>query len=371
VSGPVTTLPPEVVALADHEARARSTLDSNAWAYLDSVAGDGITRRANRAGWNDLCLWPRVLAPLAGLDTRVRLGASTLAHPILVAPLAHQRLLHPDGEVATAIAASAQQAGFVLSTLSNVPLETVASAVRDDAARGPLWFQVYFQADRQRTLELVRRAEAAGYEALVVTVDAPVNGVRDGERRAGFRLPTGIVAANLARSNGSQDASLPHLLAQAPTWSDVEWLATQTHLPLWIKGVLHPADARRAQATGAAGIVVSNHGGRTLDGTPATAQALPRIAEATGGSLPLLVDGGIRRGTDVLKALALGASAVLVGRPIGWGLASAGPLGVAHVLRILRDELEAAMALSGLADLATIPGDLLQPEPSARQTACE
>jgi 4-hydroxymandelate oxidase len=366
VTGARVALPPEVVALADHEARARSALDANAWAYLDSVAGDGVTRRANRAGWNDLRLWPRVLSPLGGLSTQVVVAGVTLAHPILVAPLAHQRLLHVDGEVGTAVAASAQQAGFVLSTLSNVPLETVADAVRTDTARGPLWFQLYFQDDRGRTLELVRRAEAAGYEALVVTVDAPVNGVRDGERRAGFRLPPGIRAANLPAATGSSDGSLATLLAQAPSWPDLEWLGGQTRLPLWIKGVLHPSDAKHAQAIGATGLVVSNHGGRTLDGTPATAQALPWIAEATGARLPLLVDGGIRRGTDVLKALALGASAVLVGRPIGWGLASAGALGVAHVLRLLRDELEAAMALSGVTDLANLPSDLLRPNAPGR-----
>jgi 4-hydroxymandelate oxidase len=371
VSGHRPALPPEVVALSDHEARARAALDANAWAYLDSVAGDGITRRANRAAWNGLRLWPRVLASVAGLSTQVNVAGVTFAHPILVAPLAHQRLLHADGEVATAIAASAQQAGFVLSTLSNVALETVAGAVRADAARGPLWFQLYFQPDRARTLELVRRAEAAGYEALLVTVDAPVNGVRDGERRAGFRLPPGLTAANLPPAAGKVDGSLAALLAQAPGWSDLEWLRGQTRLPLWVKGVLHPSDARRAQAIGATGVVVSNHGGRTLDGTPATAEALPWIAEATGGTLPLLVDGGIRRGTEVLKALALGASAVLVGRPIAWGLASAGALGVAHVLRILRDELEAAMALSGVIDLANLPSDLLRPDAPSRQTACE
>ncbi|MBA2963365.1 MULTISPECIES: alpha-hydroxy-acid oxidizing protein [Ramlibacter] len=363
-------LPPGVVALSDHEARARTGLDPNTWAYLDSVAGDGLTRRANRAGWNALQLWPRVLAPLAGLSTEVTLAGSRLAHPLLVAPLAHQRLLHGDGEVASAIAASAQQAGFVLSTLSNVPLETVAAAVRNDQDRGPLWFQLYLQADRARSLDLIRRAEAAGYEALVLTVDAPVNGVRDAERRAGFRLPSGVVAANLA-STAAGDGTLAGLLARAPTWADVEWVAAQTRLPLWIKGVLHPADARRAQALGVAGLVVSNHGGRTLDGTPATAQALPQIAKATGGTLPLIVDGGIRRGTDVLKALALGASAVLIGRPVGWGLASAGALGVSHVLRVLRDELEAAMALSGVTSLRDMPDDLLDPNALARQTACE
>ncbi len=345
------------VCLADHEERARARLDAAAHAYVASVAGDGRTAAANRAAWDALPLWPRVLQPLAGLDTRVALLGRTLAHPVLLAPLAHQRLLHPQGELASAVAASAQQAGFVLSTLSNTPLEDVAAAVRDDADRGPLWFQLYLQADRARSLDLVRRAEAAGYEALVLTVDAPVNGVRDGERQAGFRLPPGVHAVHLAAGVGAEPLAV--LAARAPTWDDVAWLAAQTRLPLLLKGVLRPDDARRALDLGVHGLVVSNHGGRTLDGLPASATALPGVVAAVDGRLPVLVDGGIRRGTDVLKAMALGAAAVLVGRPFAWGLASAGPQGVAHVLRVLRDELEAAMALCGVSRLRDLPPDLL------------
>lgn len=352
-------LPPGVVSLHDHFERARETLDAHAWAYLDGAAGDGLTAAGNRQAWDRLRLLPRVLRPGPGPDTAVTLLGRRLAHPLLLAPLAYQRLFHPDGELASAVAASVQEAGFVLSTLSSTPLEAIASAIATDVQRGPLWFQLYYQAGRARTLDLVQRAEAAGYEALVLTVDAPVQGVRDGERRARFRLPDGVVAANFNSPLPMTDGTVASLLAQAPGWDDLAWLTGATRLPVLLKGVLHPADACQAAALGVRGLVVSNHGGRTLDGAVATAEALPAIADAVGGTLALLVDGGIRRGTDVLKALAVGADAVLLGRPLAWGLASAGALGVAHVLRLLRDELEAAMALCGVATLGQLPGDLL------------
>ncbi len=296
-----------------------------------------------------------MLQPLAGGHTRVTLLGRTLAHPILLAPVAYQRMAHPDGELAAAHAAAALGAGMVLSTQASTPLEAVAQAMLSDAGRGPLWFQLYLQHDRGFTRDLVRRAEVAGYEALVLTVDAPTSGARDRERRANFRLPPGIRAVNLeglppvtpVELAPGQSALFDGLLRHAPTWDDVVWLQAQTRLPILLKGVLHPDDARQATRLGVAGIVVSNHGGRTLDTVPATAQMLPRIVEAVAGALPVLVDGGIRRGTDVLKAMALGASAVLLGRPYVYGLANAGAMGVAHVLRLLRDELEIAMALCG------------------------
>ena len=350
---------PEIVNRADHQAHARQHLDDNAWAYFSGGAADEITLRANRSAWEALPLWPRVLRPLAGGHTRVSLLGRTLAHPILLAPIAFQRLAHPDGELAMAYAAAALGAGVVLSTQASVSLEAVAQAVLPDRGRGPLWFQLYLQHDRGFTQALVQRAEAAGYEALVLTVDAPTSGVRDRERRAGFRLPPGVGPVNLAGLQAptaaelrpGQSALFDGLLHQAPTWDDIAWLQSITRLPVLLKGVLHPADARQAVAAGAAGLIVSNHGGRTLDTAPATASALPRVVQAVGGALPGMVDGGIRRGTDVLKAMALGASAVLVGRPAIWGLANAGAAGVAHVLRLLRDELEIAMALTGCATL--------------------
>ena len=361
----MTTIParhkvsPDIVNLADHEAHARQHLDDNAWAYFSGGAADEITLRANRSAWEALPLWPRVLRPLAGGHTRVSLLGRTLAHPILLAPIAFQRLAHPDGELAMAYAAAALGAGVVLSTQASVSLEAVAQAVLPDRGRGPLWFQLYLQHDRGFTQALVQRAEAAGYEALVLTVDAPTSGVRDRERRAGFRLPPGVGPVNLAGLQAptaaelrpGQSALFDGLLHQAPTWDDIAWLQSITRLPVLLKGVLHPADARQAVAAGRAGLIVSNHGGRTLDTAPATASALPRVVQAVGGALPVMVDGGIRRGTDVLKAMALGASAVLVGRPAIWGLANAGAAGVAHVLRLLRDELEIAMALTGCATL--------------------
>ena len=367
------TIPPGLVTLADHELHARTQLDDNAWAYFSGGAADEISLRANRSAWDALPLWPRVLRPLAGGHTRVPLLGRTLAHPILLAPVAFQRLAHPDGELAMAYAAAALGAGVVLSTQASVSLESVAQAVLPDPGRGPLWFQLYLQPDRGFTQALVQRAEAAGYEALVLTVDAPTSGVRDRERRAGFRLPPGVGPVNLAGLQApaspplspGQSALFDGLLHHAPTWDDIAWLQSITRLPVLLKGVLHPADARQAVSVGAAGLIVSNHGGRTLDTAPATASALPRVVKAVHGKVPVLVDGGIRRGTDVLKAMALGASAVLVGRPAVWGLANAGAAGVAHVLRLLRDELEVAMALTGCATLAEATPALLEGQDGA------
>lgn len=360
-------VPPGVATLADHERHALQALDDNAAAYFSGGAADEITLRSNRTAWERLELWPRVLRPLAGGHTRVQLLGHELAHPIMLAPVAYQRMAHPDGERATAYAAAALGAGMVLSTQASESLEDVAAIMLPDPGRGPLWFQLYLQHDRGFTQALVQRAEAAGYEALVLTVDAPTSGIRDREQHAAFRLPAGVHAVNL-RGLGpppprplapGQSALFGDLLHHAATWADVEWLQSITRLPVLLKGVLHPADARQAAALNVAGLVVSNHGGRTLDTAPPTATALPRIAQAVQGGMPLLVDGGIRRGTDVLKAVALGATAVMVGRPYVHGLANAGAAGVAHVIRVLRDELEVAMALTGCATLADATPDIL------------
>ncbi len=362
-------LAPGTLNLADHERQAQARLDANSWAYFSGGAGDEITLTTNRRAWDDIALLPRVLRPLAGGHTRCNLLGRELAHPIFLAPVAYQCLAHPDGEIATAWAAAALGAGMVLSMQSSTTLEEVAAAMLGEASAGPLWLQLYLQHDRGSVRELIARAEASGYEALVLTVDAPTSGVRDRERRAGFALPPSIRAANLstmaappsAQLTAGQSALFDDLLQHAPTWSDVAWLQAQTRLPVLLKGVLHPEDARLAAAQGIAGLIVSNHGGRTLDTAVSTALALPRIADAVGGALPLLVDGGIRRGTDVFKALALGATSVLVGRPAVWGLAHAGAAGVAHVLRVLRDELEVSMALTGCATLADITAAALAP----------
>lgn len=359
-------VPDDVTRACDYEAHARQRLDPAAWDYFSAQAADGITARANRAAWDAIALLPRVLRTAGVPRTEGTLLGAALPWPVMVAPMALQRLAHPDGEAAMALAAAAQGAGLVLSSQASTPLEAVAALARADGGRGPLWFQLYWMADRGALLELVRRVEAAGYEALVLTVDAAVRG-----QRPGFQLPPGISALNLPPSCGGV-RSLAQLLAAAPTWDDVAWLRSRTHLPLLLKGVLHPQDARLAASQGVAGLVVSNHGGRVLDTAAATALALPRIADAVGAALPLLVDGGIARGTDVLKALALGAQAVLVGRPVLWGLAAAGAAGAAHVLRLLRDELLLAMAQCGVAAAGDATPDLLLnhaldlPQPSGK-----
>ncbi|HSV79610.1 MAG TPA: alpha-hydroxy acid oxidase [Ramlibacter sp.] len=354
-------LPADIVSLADYERHARRILDPNARAYFRATAGDGLTDRANRQAWDAIALLPRVLRPLAGLQTRRTLLGRELPTPLLVAPMALQRLAHPDGEVAMALAAAAQGAGMVLSCQASMPMETVARSVLPDGGRGPLWLQLYLFPDRGITLELVRRAEAAGYEALVITVDANMRAQRAAEQRVGFKVPAGIGPVNLPPQRGTAPTELEGLLAQAPTWDDLAWLQAQTRLPILVKGILHPEDAGQAARLQLAGVIVSNHGGRTLDTAAATVQALPRVADAVAGALPLLVDGGIRRGTDVLKALALGAQAVLVGRAVLWALATAGALGAAHGLRLLRDEFELAMAQCGAASLDAIDGGLLLP----------
>jgi 4-hydroxymandelate oxidase len=350
---PPPALPQGVTAAADYEVHAHNALAPDAWDYLAAHAGDGHTVRANREAWDRCALVPRVLRGVRRVDTTSQLFGRTLPWPLLVAPMALQRLAHADGEMGTAAAAAALGAGMVLSCQASTRIETVAAAAGPPEERGPLWFQLYLLPDRGATLDLVRRAEKSGFEALVLTVDAAARASRS------LRLPPGVAAVNLPPTEG-RAATLSELLAQAPTWDDVAWLRQQTKLPLVLKGVLHPADAREALQQGVDGLVVSNHGGRVLDGAIATGHALPAIGQVVGGDLPLLVDGGIQRGTDILKALALGASAVLLGRPLLWGLASAGAPGAAHVLRLLRDEFALAMAQCGAAAVADVGPDLLQ-----------
>ena len=363
----IESLPEGLVNLADFEAPAQARVDAAAWAYLNGGAGDEITRRANRAAWDGIQLQPRVLRDLAGGHTRVTLLGRELRHPILLAPIAYQRLFHADGELAIAHAAAAQEAGLILSAQASVPLEDIAAPMLADPAAGPLWFQLYWRDDRDFMRALLQRVEAAGYQALVLTVDAPVHGARDRERRAGFKLPEAIRAVNLGGLKKpldlqpGQSALFDGLMPRAATWREIDWLRAESKLPLLLKGVTHADDAREGLARGVAGFIVSNHGGRTLDTLPPTAALLPALRAALGPDVPLLVDGGIRRGTDVLKALALGANAVLLGRPYVHALAASGALGVAHALRLLRDELEIAMALSGCKTLADAGPALLWP----------
>lgn len=330
-------------------------------AYFLGGAGDETTLRANRTAYDRYALVPRVLTGMRGGSTALSLLGRPLAHPILLAPVAYQRMAHADGETGTAMAAEALEALMVLSCQASEPMEQVARA-----GATCRWFQLYMQPTRDATLSLARRAEAAGFEALVVTVDAPISGVRNREMRAGFQLPKGVSAVNLkdlpaapAPAEG-RNVVFDHFMAQAPGWSDIEWLRSQTDLKLVLKGILHPDDARRAVEIGADAVIVSNHGGRVLDSATPSLMQLPEVVRAVAGDVPVLVDGGIRRGTDIVKARALGATAVLIGRPIVEALSVRGAQGVAHVLRLLRDELEIAMALCGCNALDQIRPELLR-----------
>ena len=356
-----------IVNLQDHEHAAQAALSEAAWAYFSGGAADEITLRHNVAAWRSLRLSPRVLQDLSGGHTRCRLLGREWPMPLLVAPMAYQRWAHPEGESGMALAAAAQGCGMVLSHQTSTPLHDVAALVASDAERGPLWFQLYLLTDRGALRELLAQIEAAGFEALVLTVDAPVHGVRDRERRQGMPLPEGVKAVHWPTSDPKNKPSTGlcgGLADAAPTWTDVQWLIGQTRLPVLLKGITHPQDAVHALKLGAAGVIVSNHGGRVLDTLPATAELLPRIVQAVRQhhpQAPVLVDGGIRRGTDLFKALALGADAALIGRPALYGLAHAGACGAAHVLRLLRDEFEATMTLTGCAHLHDIDRDRLWP----------
>ncbi len=352
------------VSLADYERLAQERLDAPTRAYLEGGAADEITLRENRAAFDRLRLTPRILPDVKGANTRLSLLGLDLPHPILVAPTAYHRLAHPEGERATAQGAGAVGAVMVVSTQASMAVEEIAAA-----ATAPLWFQLYMHPDRGVTRHLVERAVAAGCRALVVTVDAPVS-LRNHEQRAGFRLPAGVEAVHL-KGLPPLPTPAPAAMGEVPVfngpldalpgWADLQWLRDVCRLPIVLKGILHPADARRAVDMGMDGVIVSNHGGRILDTVPAAIDALPYVAEAVAGAVPVLMDGGIRRGTDILKALALGARAVLIGRPCLHGLAAAGAPGVAHVLHLLRAELEVAMALTGRTTLAQVDRGILWP----------
>ncbi|HEX6921077.1 MAG TPA: alpha-hydroxy acid oxidase [Actinomycetes bacterium] len=348
------------VGLADLESLARDRLPAAALAYLGCGSGDEHTVRWNLDAWPEIRLAPRNLVDVGRIDTGLRLLGQPLDHPILLAPTAAHRLFHPDGELATLRGAADAAALYVQSTLGSVVVEEVG-----EAATSPWWFQLYVQRDRGFTRELVLRAAEAGASALVLTVDLPVLGARDADRRDRTGLAPGADYVNLRGLELAPDPAPPERRVYNPhldptvTWDDLEWLRAITPLPLVAKGVLRPDDALRCLDQGVAAIIVSNHGGRALDTVPATAHALPPVVDAVAGRVPVLVDGGIRRGVDVAKALVLGATAVLVGRPYVWGLAVDGADGVRHVVDVLRTELEMAMGLLGAPRLADLTPDLL------------
>ena len=357
---PLGVIPPQLDSLDAYRERAQAHLSPASWAHIEAGAGRELTLAANRTAFDHLRLLPRALSDLRGGSTAVDLYGRRLVAPILLAPVAYQKLAHTDGELATARAATALGTTMVVSTLSSFTIEDIAAAGRQAAAElgtvaAPLWFQLYLQQDRGQSAELVRRAEAAGCEAIVLTVDTSI-------KRSSFDLPVGIDAANLRGMPRQTQTSAVGgsmlfgtlLLDGAPRWEDLAWLRSVTRLPLLVKGLLAVADVEQAIALGADGIIVSNHGGRVLDGLPTAVEVMPAIVKAVAGRVPLLLDGGVRAGTDVVKALAIGATAVLVGRLQYHALAVAGVAGVAHVLHLLRTELELTMAQLGCATLGDI-----------------
>jgi 4-hydroxymandelate oxidase len=324
------------INLDDYRDAAKALLPAPTWEYIDGGAADEMTLRWNREAFQNIALWPRMLNDVSRLDTRVTLLGAELPHPILLAPVASNGIAHAEGEVAAARGALAQGAGMVLSSYTSRRVEhVVKTGVK------PLWFQLYYQ-ERKATRALVEQVVDAGVSAICVSVDTPSPGARDRQERSGFVHP----------------ADLPYMTVKPGhnpcTWDDLAELRASVKVPIVLKGILHPDDAELAVEAGASAIIVSNHGGRNLDTAVATIDALPGVAERVGKQIPVLLDGGVRRGTDVLKAIALGADAVLIGRPYVHGLAVNGADGVAAVIAILRRELEMAMALMGRASLAAL-----------------
>ncbi len=352
----------KLLTLGDYRRAARAKLSPMAWRYFGAGADGQETLRENVRAYRRWQIWPRVLVDVSAVELGTTILGVPSSLPLLIAPTAYQKLAHPDGEVATVRAAADAGVIACVATLATTSLEEVAAA-----SPAPKWFQLYVHRDAGLTREIVARAQAAGYRALCVTADTPVLGRRLADERYGFSLPPGLSMSNLMGAQlprGDGSALAKYFAARhdpAFGWRDLDALRAATTLPLVLKGVLRGDDAARAVDHGCAAVIVSNHGGRQLDGVPATLDALPDVVDAVAGRAEVLVDGGVRWGADVLKALALGARAVLVGRPILWGLAVDGEPGVRAVLEIVRAELARAMALAGCATLGQITRDLVRP----------
>ena len=352
------------INLFGYEQLAKEHLSQMAFDYYSSGAWDEVTLRDNLAAFTRVKLRPKMLVDVSKINLTTQVLGESLQLPLLIAPMAFQCLADPEGEIATALAAELAGVGMVLSTLATKSLEEVATV-----ANGLQWFQLYIHKDQGLTQALVQRAYTAGYKAICLTVDAPILGKRERDQRNEFTLPPGLHPANLTNISGldipqapGESGLLTYFAQQinpAVTWKDLEWLQSLSPLPFVVKGILRADDAVRAVEYGSQAIVVSNHGGRQLDGAIASLDALPEIIAAVDGKAEVLLDGGIRRGTDILKALAYGAKAVLLGRPVLWGLSVAGQIGVSHIISLLQDELNVAMALSGCATIADIDSSLV------------
>jgi 4-hydroxymandelate oxidase len=346
--------PAAPVRLADLEALALARLSPGIGSYYSGAANDEVTLRDNTAAFERWRFVPRIGNDIEGRDTSVEILGRRWPIPVMVAPMALHRMADPEGELAVARACAARNLTFSLSTVGTTTIEEIG------AVGGPAWFQLYLLRDQARSLELLQRTEAAGYEAVILTMDAPVLGRRERDIRTGFRLPEGIGYANIRRSALKRgDTYGDDELKPSNTWADLAWCVKSTRLPVIVKGVNHPDDARRALDLGAAGVDVSNHGGRQLDRTVAALDALPAVADAVAGRAPVLLDSGIRRGGDVLTAMALGADAVMLGRPVLWGLAWNGEAGVGTAFDLLTAEIGLALGLAGLRTFAEAGRDLL------------
>ncbi|XP_036398962.1 hydroxyacid oxidase 1 [Megalops cyprinoides] len=356
------------VSVHDYEQEAKRILPKAVFDYYFSGADEQETLADNVAAFSRWRLFPRVLRDVSRLDLSVSVLGQQLSMPVCVAATAMQRMAHPDGETATMRACSSAGTGMMLSSWATSTIEEVAEAAPDSVR----WMQLYIYKDRDLTLSLVRRAEKAGYKGIFVTVDTPYLGRRRNDVRNRFKLPSHLRLANFAspdlafssKEGYGDDSGLAVYVAQAidPTlqWEHIAWLKSVTSLPVVLKGVMRAEDAVEALKYGVDGILVSNHGARQLDSVPATIDVLPEIVEAVGGRVEVFLDGGVRRGTDVLKALALGATAVFVGRPVLWGLACGGDKGVSDVLQLLREELHLALALAGCRSLKEVDKSLVK-----------
>jgi 4-hydroxymandelate oxidase len=342
----------EPINLFEYEERARQILEPAVWDYYQGGSDDEVTIRANRLAFERLFLRPRILVDVSNIEIKTTVLGIPVSMPVLIAPTATHCLAHPEGECATARAAGEAGTLMIVSTTATYSAAEVA-----EHAPGPLWFQLYTHHSLPVTEALVRRAETAGYRALVLTVDTPLLGRRERDIRNAFEISRRVHLPNFDYDLVSSSPRARHMV---DTWETVDWLRSITRLPILLKGVLTSEDALLAVEHGVNGIMVSNHGGRQLDGAIASIEALPEVVESVGGRCEIYVDGGIRRGTDILKALALGARAVLLGRPVLWGLAVNGVAGVRHVLELLRSELRLAMMLSGRPTLESIDRSLIR-----------
>ncbi|MFN8574203.1 MAG: alpha-hydroxy acid oxidase [Gemmatimonadaceae bacterium] len=355
----------QLLNLSDYEAAAKGRMSASAWGYLTGGANDEVTLRKNHSAWSDIDVRYRTMVDVSTRSLETTVLGTPIAMPVMIAPTAMQKLAHPDGERATARAAAAMGTIMMVSTTATTSLEDVRAATT-----APQWFQLYVYRDRGLTRALLERVRHAGYQGVVLTVDAPMIGRRERDIRTGFSLPAGMQIANAVHAGAGhvpsatpQDSGLElhfrGLHDPAVTPKDIQWIKDICGLPVIVKGIVRDDDARRALDSGAAAVVVSNHGGRQLDTSAVTARVLPEVVEAVAGRGEVYVDGGVRRGTDVLKAVAMGARAVLLGRPILWGLAVGGEQGVHDVLQLLYSELDLAMALAGCPTVADITKDLI------------